>query len=103
MWHSVVVGYLDGLVPGGGGEPLLLRVPVAGEDGPRVRRELRQRPLVAPHVPHLHGAVLRHGRERVRRVRAELHVTDRLRVAVQIVFSFTGFYYQLSLFIETIG
>lgn len=79
------IAYLDGLVAGGSGEPGLLRVPVAGEDGPRVRGELRQWPLVAPHVPHLHGAVLRHGRERVRRVRAELHVADRLGVAARAV------------------
>lgn len=57
-------------------------MPVACEDRSGVRRELHEAALVAAHVPQLHVAVLRHRRERVRLVRAELHVADRFCVAV---------------------
>lgn len=56
-------------------------MPVAGEHGPGVRRELLQAALVAAHVPELHVAVLGDGGERVVLVRAELDVADRFRVA----------------------
>lgn len=73
--------YLNSFVPRSSSQPGHLGMPVAGEHGPRVRRELHEASLMAAHVPQLHVAVLRHGRERVVLVRAELHVADRLRVA----------------------
>jgi hypothetical protein len=83
MPQPVHVTHFNCLVPTGRGQPGVLRVPIAGEDGAAVRSKLLLTLIRPAHVPQLHTAVFRNRRECVRIVGAELDVSHALRVAVK--------------------
>lgn len=72
---------LDGFIPRGGGEPGVLRVPVAGKHGPTVSGKLLVALVRPPQVPLLHGTILRHRGEHMVWMRTELDISNALCVA----------------------